>query len=167
MKNMKPEERKKNHFLYQSAIFARREAHLVTTILGSCVSVCLWDPVLRVGGINHYLLPLWNGDGLASPKFGNIAIERLIKKMVDIGCGKKNLKSKIFGGASVITNAKGLINIGERNISLAEDMLREEKIAIISKDVGGSLGRKIIFDTGSGSVLVKKIGQLKGIQNHP
>ena len=69
------------HYLYPSALFAEKEQYMVDTILGSCVAVCLFDTKLKIGGINHYMLPLWNGNGLASPKFGNIATEKLIEKI--------------------------------------------------------------------------------------
>ncbi|HEX2974864.1 MAG TPA: chemotaxis protein CheD, partial [Bacteroidales bacterium] len=58
-----------SHFLYPSTLFVSREPVIVNTILGSCVAVCLYDTLLKYGGINHYMLPLWNGQGLASPKF--------------------------------------------------------------------------------------------------
>ena len=69
-------EEMQKHYLYPSALFAERTPFLVDTILGSCVAVCLYDEHKKIGGINHYMLPLWNGDGLATPKFGNIAIEK-------------------------------------------------------------------------------------------
>ncbi|MBF0558651.1 MAG: chemotaxis protein CheD [Nitrospirae bacterium] len=146
-----------DYYLYPGLIFAQKEMCMVTTVLGSCVSVCLWDPVYNTGGINHYMLPLWNGEGLPSPKYGNIAIRKLIEKMMALGCRKENLKAKVFGGGAVLQTSGGLLNVGERNIILAEDILAEEKIPIISRDVGGSQGRKLIFCTGSGTVLVKKI----------
>ncbi len=154
--------RKKKIFLNTGVIFADIEAYDVTTILGSCVSVCIWDKELRIGGINHYLLPLWNGEGLESPRYGNVAIARLIKKLQAFGSSKKNMIAKVFGGASVIPNGGvGLMNIGERNIELAKDILKKEKIRIIGSDVGGELGRKIIFDTRAGFVLVKKLKPMK------
>jgi len=147
----------KTYFLHPGVLFAQKEQHIVTTVLGSCVSVCLWDPVLMIGGINHYMLALWNGEGLPSPKYGNIAIVKLIEKMMDLGSRRENLKAKVFGGGQVLQNASALLNISDRNITLAEEMLKEERIPILGSDVGGNLGRKVIFDTASGKVLVKKI----------
>ncbi len=57
------------HYLHPGNLFAHRTPHIVTTILGSCVAVCLWDPINNIGGINHYMLPLWNGEGLPVPKY--------------------------------------------------------------------------------------------------
>lgn len=158
--------RKKKIFLNTGVIFADKEAYDVTTILGSCVAVCIWDRELRIGGINHFLLPLWNGEGLESPRYGNVAIARLIKKLQSFGSSKKNMIAKVFGGASVIPgNGCGLMNIGERNIELAKDVLKRENIRIVGSDVGGELGRKIIFDTRAGTVLVKKLKPMKQLLN--
>lgn len=135
------------HFLYPASLFASKTPHMVTTILGSCVAVCLYDPVLRIGGINHYMLPLWNGQGLASPKYGNIAIEKLIDKMLSLGCQRSILQAKVFGGGEVIETSVAQFNIGQRNIKLAMEMLDELRIPILGQSVGGKLGRKILFNT--------------------
>ncbi len=142
----------KSHFLYPSAIFASNEPHQINTILGSCVAVCFWDPVLNVGGMCHYMLPFWNGEGLASPKYGNIAIEKLLDKMYNMGSKKVNIIAKIFGGGDVIETKNPQFFIGKRNIKLANEMLEELKIKVVSSSVGGKLGRKIIFYTHTGEV---------------
>ncbi len=153
------------HFLYPAAMFASRTPHMVTTILGSCVAVCLYDPVAKVGGINHYMLPLWNGQGLASPKYGNIAIEKLVDKMVSLGCTRNNLQAKIFGGGEVIETHITQFNIGARNIKLAYEALEELKIPILGQSVGGKLGRKILFNTESFEVKQKFIQKSNPIDN--
>jgi len=145
------------HFLYPATLFASNTHYVVNTILGSCVAVCLWDPITKIGGINHFMLPLWNGQGLASPKFGNIAIEKLLDKMNSFGCKKNNLIAKVFGGAEVIEINYTQFHIGERNIKLALEMLEELKIPITGSSVGGNLGRKIIFETSTGDVRQKYI----------
>jgi chemotaxis protein CheD len=155
----------KKHFLHSGMLFAHNDKYLVTTILGSCVSVCLWDPLIKVGGLNHYLLPNWNGEGLSTPKYGNIAIPKLIQLMLKLGSKRNKLQAKIFGGASLVMNSRGLLNVGERNIILARDMLESENIPIINLDVGGRFGRKIIYDTETGSVLLKTI-KPKNIPHH-
>ncbi len=149
----------KEFYLHPGMILVEREPCKVTTVLGSCVSVCLWDSVQAIGGINHYLLPLWNGDGLPSLRYGNIAVRRLIDKFLALGCERKNIRAKIFGGASMIDVTNRLFNVGGRNIILAEDMLAEERIRIISRDVGGNSGRKIIFNTQTGMVRLKKLSK--------
>ena len=145
----------KTHYLFPGTIFAHKDQHLVTTVLGSCVAVCIWHPKAEVGGINHYLLPLWNGEGLPTPKYGNIAIARLIEKVRRVA-GEGELIAKVFGGASMWSRAEGALAVGERNVELAFNVLEEEKIKIVSQDVWGEMGRKVIFDTKTGSVLMRR-----------
>ncbi len=147
-------------FLYPSALFASNKPHEITTILGSCVAVCLHDPILKIGGINHYMLPYWNGRGLASPKYGNIAIEKLLAKLLAYGSDKTNIMAKVFGGGEVIQSNNNQFSIGERNVEVANTMLKEYKIRIYSSSTGGKLGRKIIFNTETGEVMHRFI------QNH-
>jgi chemotaxis protein CheD len=145
------------HFLYPSALFASREPYIVNTILGSCIAVCMYDTVLNCGGINHYMLPFWNGQGLASPKFGNIAIQKLLEKMLSMGCLQRNLIAKVFGGGNIIETSTAQFMIGDRNIIVAKDMLKELKIQIVSQSVGGNQGRKIQYNTYTGEVKQKII----------
>lgn len=145
------------HFLYPSAIYVHKKPHRVTTILGSCIAVCLWDSVNHFGGINHYMLPLWNGQGLASPKYGNIAISKLINKMLQLGSKKGNLRAKVFGGSQRLETKVSSMEIGKRNGLLAQQYLQDERIPIISTSIGGNKGRKIIFHTETGDVMMKFI----------
>jgi len=145
------------NFLYPSTLFVSNAPSVVTTILGSCVAVCLYDPILKIGGINHYMLPLWNGEGLASPKYGNIAIEKLVEKMYQQGSKKTNLVAKVFGGGEVIDTTIKQFNIGERNIKIAKEMLEMYNIPIVAQSVGGKFGRKIQYTTNTGEVKHKFI----------
>ncbi|WP_075603326.1 chemotaxis protein CheD [Saccharicrinis aurantiacus] len=139
------------HFLYPSSLFVSKEPYLVKTILGSCVAICLWDSRLRIGGINHYMLPTWNGNDLASPKYGNVATDKLIDRLVFHGSRIQDLQAKIFGGGEMMeSNTKTLI--GERNIRLARIILEERGIPIVASSTGGKRGRKIIFFTDTGEV---------------
>lgn len=147
----------KKYYLYPGNIFVSKEPHLVTTVLGSCISVCLFDPSVAIGGINHYMLPLWNGDGLASPRYGNIAITRLLERMEGLGCKKARLQAKVFGGGEVLRITMGSINVSERNVIFAKDMLDELKIPIIAIDVGGNTGRRIVMNTGNGKIVMKRL----------
>ncbi|MDD2549214.1 MAG: chemotaxis protein CheD [Bacteroidales bacterium] len=148
------------HFLFPSTIFVNREPHRVSTILGSCVAVCVYDPVLKFGGINHFMLPFWNGQGLASPKYGNIAIERLVDKMISLGSKKSNIKAKVFGGGEVIETSISQFNIGHRNIKLALEILDELNIPVVAKSLGGKRGRKIEYCTGTGEVKQRYIEKI-------
>lgn len=140
------------HFLYPSTLFASNTPSRVTTILGSCVAICLYDPILRIGGINHFMLPLWNGQGLPSPKYGNIATEKLVEKMLLLGSQKGNIVAKVFGGGEVIDSTIKIFNIGERNIVIANEMLESFKIPVVAKSIGGKYGRKIEYVTNTGEV---------------
>lgn len=153
---MGSEEPINSHFLYPGTIFAEPLEYQISTVLGSCVAVCLWDHVVRRGGMNHMMLPFWNGEGLATPKYGNIAMEKLLSKMLLIGCRREHLVAKVFGGANVSGTGLELFMIGDRNITLALHMLEEFRIPVVAKDVGGRVGRKIIMNSGTGVVLVGK-----------
>lgn len=144
------------HFLYPGTIFAEPLQYEISTVLGSCVSVCLYDQVFRRGGMNHMMLPYWNGEGLATPKYGNIAMERLFAKMLSIGCRREHLVAKVFGGANVSGTGLEAYMIGDRNATLAFQMLEEFRIPVVAKDVGGRIGRKIIMNSFTGVVLVGK-----------
>jgi chemotaxis protein CheD len=109
-----------------------------------------------LGGVNHYLLPLWNGEGLPTPKYGNIAIEKLVEKVKAISSPGDKLVAKVFGGASMWEKTEGLLAIGQRNIEFAQETLETHRIPIFSSDVGGYQGRKIIFNTADGTVLMRR-----------
>lgn len=143
-------------FIHVGQIFIGAMPTEISTVLGSCVSVCLFDKARNMGGMNHYLLPLWNGNGLQSPKFGNVSIHRMIQSMLDFGCNQYTMEAKIFGGASmnIATESEDMM-IGKRNILTAEEILAEYKIPIVAKDVGGNHGRRIMMRSDTGKVLLK------------
>ncbi len=147
------------HYLYPAALFAPPEPHLINTLLGSCVAICLYDPIQQRGGMNHYMLPYWNGNGLASPKYGNIAIEKLVETLIKNGSKKSNLIAKIFGGGEVIESQHHYFDIGKRNIEVGHQMLTELNIPIKAESTGGKLGRKIQFNTITGGVKMKYISK--------
>jgi len=144
------------HYLYPGTLFVHRKPHLITTVLGSCVAVCLWNQTSQLGGINHYLLPLWNGEGLPTPKYGNIAIAKLYEKVLSYSNPGDKLIAKVFGGASMWEKTDGLLAVGQRNIDFALETLQTLGIAVVAKDLGGHQGRKVIFNSGDGSVLMRR-----------
>lgn len=149
----------KRYYLHPSSLIVCNSPTEIITLLGSCVAVCFWDPVKEFGGMNHFMLPLWNGQGLTSPKYGDIATEKLIARMIKLGSDKHNLKAKLFGGASVLFSDNNLFNIGERNIETAKEILERNKIPVISSSTGSTMGRKILFNTKTGTIrqiLIKK-----------
>ena len=142
-------------FLFPSAIFVEPMPHQVLTILGSCVAVCLYDDRLKYGGINHYMLPWWNGNVMPTPKYGDVAIERLIEKMISLGSYQGNLVAKIFGGAHQLTAVDSGLGVGDRNVVTAEKILHRHGIPIISRNTGGDRGRRIVFHTHTNQVFMK------------
>lgn len=146
-----------HQFLYASALIVSKTPTIVKTILGSCVSVCLFDKENRIGGMNHFMLPYWRGNELASPKYGNVAMKKMLEKVLFYGADMKNLKAKVFGGAEVLKTSNCHFKIGSLNIEMAKSFLRESEIPILSSDTGGNLGRKITFNTSTGDVFSKRI----------
>ena len=120
---------------------------VLTTILGSCIAACLWDPVALVGGMNHFLLPGSNDTRMQSTKtdaqrYGVNLMELLLNELFRQGAVKSRLKAKLFGGAAIV---KGLTDIGALNAQFAENFLKEEGIELIGGSVGGTYGRKVQF----------------------
>lgn len=142
------------HFLYPSTLFVSTERHIITTILGSCVGICLFNQRLNFGGMNHYMLALWNGNGLASPRFGNIANEKLVEELLRLGSARMHLVAKVFGGAN---QTNGYNDVGSRNVAVAFEFLERLQIPVLAHHVGGEVGRKIVFDTHTGEVRMKLV----------
>ena len=144
-------------YLFPGQLFTSSEASLVTTILGSCVAVCLWDPQVALGGINHYLLPADPLRSTSDLRYGNNAVEALIQEMVGRGASKHRMVAKIAGGASVIEGLSGKRSIGEQNIAVAQKVLQQHGISVTSEHTGGKRGRKLLFYTGNGAAFSKEI----------
>lgn len=145
----------KSTFIHVGQIHIDVSPESISTVLGSCVAVCLYDARQGIGGMNHYLLPFWNGNGLQSPKFGNISIPKMVEDMLEHGASLKNMEAKIFGGASMYDTGLDSMQIGVKNILVARELLAEYKIPIIVEDVGGNYGRKIQFNLETGKILLK------------
>jgi chemotaxis protein CheD len=145
--------RRSQFYLHSGEVFASAEPTRVTTVLGSCVAVCLFDSLAEVGGINHYLLP---AGAEPSPRFGSHAILQLIDDVLERGARRSGLRAKVFGGASVLASG-GRRNIGADNIELALSTLEREQISVLDQDVGGFCGRKLVFDTDVGVAWVRSL----------
>lgn len=146
------------HHLHAGQIAAFAAPTEIATILGSCVAVCLWDEGAGVGGMNHFLLPHWVGNGLASPRFGNIAVGSLIEQLLALGGRMDRLKAKLFGGACVINAAgPGRDHLGTKNVEVALRILEREGIRVTALDTGGRRARKLLFYTDGGDAWVKRL----------
>lgn len=140
-------------YLHPGQVYAASHAAFVTTILGSCIAVCLWDPVARVGGMNHFLLPKGTG-----PRYGNEALAQLLEEMTSRGAFVARMVAKVFGGACVLAAFTGPGKaIGMQNAEAALQFLAAHSIPVRAEQTGGQRGRKLLFHTGTGSAYVKEI----------
>lgn len=144
-----------NVYLKPGDLYVSNKPIRITTVLGSCVSICLYDTVLKTGGMNHFMLPYKRPKDEQIPKYGDVAIHSLIKKMEEMGSSRKSMVAKIIGGADNTGGIKGYFCIGESNHSAAVDILEEYRIKIIRKNIGGNKGRKVIFFPQTGQVYMK------------
>lgn len=152
--------------IYPGEFYVSKGPEFISTILGSCVAICLYDPQNQTGGINHFMLA--NSALQETPvsqsgpvgRFGKYAIDLLIQEMIKAGADRKNFQAKIFGGSNVFNLPEnGHEQVGAENIRFAREYLAELNIPIVSEDLGGVPSRKIIFDPATFKVLLKRINQ--------
>jgi chemotaxis receptor (MCP) glutamine deamidase CheD len=146
------------HFLYPGQIFVTREPIAISTILGSCAAICLWDRHKQAGGMNHYLLPDGASDGPNRFRYGNVANPELLKQVLALGCEVRNLQAKIFGGSSAFSVDLSH-SLGTRNVDLADEFLRSAGIPVVERDVSGKHGRRLIFHVGDGVTSIRSFDQ--------
>lgn len=115
----------------------------ISTLLGSCVAVMIYDKEKKVKGINHFLLPTSCAKG-ESCRFGLFAMETMLNEMYKLGCKKENLTAKIAGGANILRDLSE--NIGERNVMFARSFCKSEGIKVIAESVLGTKGRVVLLD---------------------
>jgi chemotaxis protein CheD len=148
-----------DYFLKPGYIFVPSKPALISAVLGSCVAVCLWDRKRKVGGMNHFQFPATAEQKEATAVFGNVATFALIRMMTKEGSKVKHLEAQIFGGAH--DPGLSLRNVGRENIRAARKVLNQARIKIVSEDVGGERGRKIVFNTATNEVAVLKVERLR------
>ncbi|RDH85697.1 MAG: chemoreceptor glutamine deamidase CheD [endosymbiont of Galathealinum brachiosum] len=148
--------------------FVTNGKEMIVTVLGSCISACVHDELLKVGGMNHFMLPQNKSyknnnhhidviDDSKAARYGNVAMERLVNDIIKLGGSRHNMKAKIFGGGR-ITNAR--TDIGLDNIDFVREYLDIENIEILSEDVGDIYPRKVYYIPESNEVYVKKIERM-------
>ncbi len=139
--------------------YASNKEEGIATLLGSCVTACIFEEGGGIGGMNHFLLPgdFRDEEIFLSPaaRYGMFAMELLLGELVKLNANRDKLKAKIFGGADIIPGMA--TEIGKNNIRFVKSFLAMEKIPIIGSDIGGKLARKIFFFPKTGKVMVKKI----------
>jgi len=132
---------------------------LISTVLGSCISACIRDCKLGLGGMNHFMLPASSSDnswGVAN-RFGNFAMENLINEILKNGGKRENLEVKLFGGGKILAN---MTDVGLRNIQFAREYVQTENITLISENVGDVYPRKVIYFPATGKALMKRLKSL-------
>lgn len=143
--------------------YVSRSDEMIATTLGSCVSACIWDQQNGIGGMNHFMLPLteveaskvaWGSEQSDATRYGNYAMEHMINEILKNGGLRSNLMAKVFGGGRVLNHRN---DVGAGNIQFVLDYLKCENIPIISKDLGDTYPRKVMFNPLTGKALMKKI----------
>ncbi len=142
---------------------AKAPDSLTTLGLGSCIGLTLYDPVTKIGGMVHYMLPdstkLRNNTNIA--KFGDTGIQALYDEIVKAGANPRRLIAKIAGGARMfaISNSSAIGNVGDRNTEMAKQMLRKLNIPLKAEDTGLNYGRTVILDCETGAYTIKSVGK--------
>lgn len=147
--------------------YITRSDEAITTVLGSCISACIRDPQIGVGGMNHFMLPedttqgksSWlDGEAGLATRYGSFAMESLINGLLKLGAKRERLEVKLFGGGKILNLD---IDVGERNIEFARRWLKTEGYSVVAEDVGLSVPRRVIYFPVSGKVRVKHLRTLE------
>ena len=143
-------------YLLPGSLHCAAAPTVISTILGSCIAICLWDPVRRLGGMNHYVLP-----GIASDRrdarYGDFAIEQLIDGMEELGCRARGLVAKVFGGATVLPVESSQPSVGGQNLDLALARLAARRIRVVGRRTGGVQGLLVRFATDLGEAMLRNV----------
>ena len=143
--------------------YVSKSGEMIVTVLGSCISACIRDVQLGIGGMNHFMLPEqgehstenWGTSAISSAsRYGNWAMEYLINEILKLGGTRRNLEIKIFGGGNVLSN---MTDIGERNIQFVRKYLYEENFDVAAEDLGDVYPRKVLYFPDTGAVKVRKL----------
>lgn len=143
--------------------YVTRGDEAISTVLGSCISACVRDPVMNVGGMNHFMLPedassgpnnwLDPSIGLAT-RYGSYAMESLINNLLKLGATRERLEIKVFGGGRVLS---GMTDVGARNIAFVRGYIELEGYRIAAEDLGGTQPRKVVYFPASGRVRMRRL----------
>lgn len=148
------------YYLKPGYIFINRESSVISTVLGSCVAVSLWDCKKSYGGMAHYLYPFAGSEEKTTARYGNVAIGCLLKMFLEAETDKKNIEAQIFGGAAPQRFAE-CERVAKENIGIARSILKRARIRIVSEDVGGVMGRKLLYNTFSNETIVYKAKKIR------
>jgi chemotaxis protein CheD len=138
------------------AVIAAEPTRL-TTILGSCIAMALYSPQHRLGMLSHILLPRATGETTYPAKFADTAVPYMLATLKDHGLTAAKLVARIAGGACMFGDGK-FMRIGDTNVDVTVETLEAAGIRIVGRDVGGALGRRVVFDLATGFLTVERIG---------
>jgi chemotaxis protein CheD len=153
--------------LHPGDYYVASDGELISTVLGSCVSACIRDARRRIGGMNHFMLPVdrsegsgaWGSTASAATRFGNVAMERLINEILKRGGQRSDLEVKLVGGGKVLD---ALSDVGARNIRFVRQYVQAEGFRVIGEDLGDLYPRKVLYNPASGSAQVKRLARSDG-----
>jgi len=148
-----------DYYLQAGFIFVAAEPTVISTVLGSCVSVSIYDRKRKTGGMNHFQLPHTKEKHKSTSRYGNVATSTLIHMMINSGSKMKHLEAQIFGGA--FNPEISTKDMGQENVMAAKKILTQKQVLVVSEDVGGKKGRKIAFNTNTNEVAVLKVEKLR------
>ena len=147
--------------IFSGEFYATDSDEVIMTILGSCISACVRDPVVKVGGMNHFLLPgKTDHPDFASARYGAFAMEELINEILKRGGRRERLEIKVFGGGNII---KSSTKIGSKNVEFIQEYLEQEGMKPISSDLGGDYPRRVNYYPFTGKVMMKSLQSLSAI----
>ncbi len=145
--------------IHIGGLHASREPVVMDTVLGSCIAACLYDPVVGIGGMNHFMLPEGiDPNNPTSARYGVNAMELLISEVMKLGGHRRRFQVKVFGGGHVLRIRETLDGIPQQNIDFVRRFLNDEQIPIMSEDVGGYHARRVLFNPNNGKAYVKQLG---------
>ncbi|MBC8277593.1 MAG: chemotaxis protein CheD [FCB group bacterium] len=149
------------YFLNPGHILITGEPTTIMTVLGSAVAVTLFDPVRKLGGMNHFVRPHLGEDESPTALYAGPATVKLIRMFSELEAIPQNLEAQIFGGAVPLEKDADKTLLGEQNIEAAEKILQESGVTIVGRETGGHHGRKIMFNTWTGEVIIAKVEKIR------
>ncbi len=156
---------KKRVFVLPGELAVTRQPTIISTLLGSCVSICLYNKKTGTAGMNHFMLPTGERGDEMKNKYGDIAIQKLVEMMKKLGSNTFDLEAHIYGGGNVVGHLSAGEGVGKRNIAMADKMMANYNIKVRTRKVGGDNGRKLFFDTSTGTIEERLIERSESAQS--
>lgn len=144
-------------YVHPGRILAGANGTSFTTIVGSGIAVCLWDPVRGIGGMSHFLLPS-AGNAPPATRFGDVAMQALLDEIQRLGGDVRRLRARVYGGNAPPLAEGGPQHLGDRNLQAALAFLTAHTVIVVQRDAGGKSARKVVFSPRQGTAEVTRIG---------